>query len=118
MLFLSDSAHKDDWSRYLEGTGLAVPKPHRQTSYMSFMVYLQAALNGQGIAIGWQGLSEDLLKTGRLRLACGHRVQTDRGYHCCILERGRDKPGAHAFMDWISGLPTPETEWKSRVSRC
>ena len=106
LLFLSDSAHHDDWSRYLTGTGLAVSPPRRQTSYMSFMVYLQAALNGQGIAIGWQRLLDDLLSAGRLRLACEHKMPTDRGYHCCLLERGRDKAAAQAFMAWITAPPS------------
>ena len=33
------------------------------------------------------------------------RAAVDKdGYHCCLLERGRGKAAAEAFMAWVTGL--------------
>ena len=104
LLYLSDANHSGDWDRYLSGTGLQAPPPPRSKRFTSFMVYLQAALNGDGVALAWSHLTDDLLAAGRLRLACERKVVSNRGYYCCILERAQDKSAAHAFME-LAGSP-------------
>ena len=45
---------------YLSSLGQSVPLLKSAQRYTSFMVYLQAAINGEGIAIGWNYLLNDL----------------------------------------------------------
>ena len=51
---------------------------------------------------------DDHLATGRLHLASDAWVKAARGYHCCLLEPGRNKSTATGFLDWIKELAEGE----------
>lgn len=114
LLVLNNPMHRNDWDRYFSGTGVVPPPPQASARHNSFMVYLQAALNGNGIALGWSGLLADMLSSARLRIACQRRVLSERGYFCCIMQSGVHKKAAHDFSDWVadpscSDQPHPTT---------
>ena len=106
LLHLTSDEHADDWALFLEGTGVSAPPPNRLDRFYSFMVYLHAVQNGNGIALGWSQITDSLIESGRLRLASDRRIKTDRGYHCCILEQSQDKAEAKAFLEWVAGIST------------
>jgi DNA-binding transcriptional LysR family regulator len=110
LLHLSSPEHAKDWETYLAGSGSSPPLSNRLDRFISFMVYLHAIQLGNGIGLGWSHITDDLIATGRLRLASERKVKTARGYHCCILDHARDKPEAHAFMDWVTGLCEEKSE--------
>lgn len=110
LLHLIPSEHADDWETYLAGSGHRPRAPNRLDRFVSFMVYLHAIQLGNGIGLGWSHITDDLIATGRLRLASERKVKTTRGYHCCILDHAQDKPEAHAFMDWVTGLCSKMSE--------
>lgn len=101
LLHLSDRAHAQDWTRFFDGMGLTVPDPARADRFTSFMVYLQAALNGEGIALGWDHLLTDLVNGGRLTIVSDRRVTSARGYQCRLTASGAAKPAARVFRDWL-----------------
>ncbi len=101
LLYLSSAEHAGDWQRFFEGSGVHPPTPAPLDRIYSFMVYLRAIQNGIGIGLGWTHLIEDNLEMGSLVLACSHRVVSQRGYHCSIMPRARERPGARTFLDWI-----------------
>ncbi|MEM1198809.1 MAG: LysR substrate-binding domain-containing protein [Pseudomonadota bacterium] len=104
LLHLTHGIHGEDWDRFMAGTGVVLPPATSPEKFMSFTVYLQAALNGEGIAIGWEHLLEDHLATSHLVRASERRVSTTRGYYCCHTARGQNTPQAKIFADWICGL--------------
>ncbi|MEM8687305.1 MAG: LysR substrate-binding domain-containing protein [Pseudomonadota bacterium] len=104
LLHLTQGIHRQDWDRFIAGTGVVLPPATSSEKFMSFTVCLQAALNGEGIAIGWEHLLEDHLAAGHLVRASKRRVATARGYYCCHTARGRNAPRAKIFADWICGL--------------
>ena len=68
------------------------------------MVYLQTALNGDGIILGWETLLENLLDQGQLiRLATRH-VETNRGYFACLTDRADKNSSAQTFWKWVLSL--------------
>ena len=101
LLYLRDGDHESDWHRLFHGHHVKLPVPEAESFYNSYIVYLQAALNGDGIALGWQFLMSDLIEAGRLRVASDIFVTTNRGYHCCFFERARNKPQANLFVEWL-----------------
>ena len=101
LLYLRDDDHKDDWPVLFLDTGVALDPPAEDAFYNSYIVYLQAALNAEGIALGWQFLMSDLLSVGRLRIVSDLAITTGRGYHCCILDRARQNPHAGIFVQWL-----------------
>ena len=92
-----------DWAAFFAGTGAEPVAPKPDQVFTSFLICLQAAMNGDGICIGWQDLMDDHIRAGRLTLACDRIVPTDRSYHACVSERARHNPAAAAFLDWIGG---------------
>lgn len=63
---------------------------------------VQAAVNGEGVALGWSVLLADLLADGKLVPLGPARVMPVERHHVLTLA-GRDPaPGAVAFLDWIA----------------
>lgn len=69
---------------------------------------VQAALNGEGVALGWARLLADHLREGRLvRIGAGEVSPPE--WHHLIVPLGRGAaPATQAFLDWISGRFVPE----------
>ncbi len=104
LLALATAQHRDDWQKYLLSAGAdAAPLTFAQ-QYLSFIVYLQAILDGRGLGIGWRYLLDEHLAAGRLRIAHEHVAPGERAYHCYLTERARDNPAATAFYDWAEAL--------------
>lgn len=102
LLFLRDRMHGGDWALLLEDKGLAAPAPQADAEFNSYIVYLQAILNGEGIGLGWSHLMDDLLAAGRLQRVGTLERTTQRGY-VCVLPAGRTpRPEALAFVDWVT----------------
>lgn len=110
LLHLTQGIHADDWDRFMAGSDAAVPPPGPADKFMSFTVYLQAALNGEGIAIGWEHLLHDHLAAGHLVRASKRRMTSARGYFCCHTARGRNTLQAKLFADWICALAVPSDQ--------
>lgn len=114
LLHLVHGIHTRDWDRYASGTGLQVSPPGSAERFTSFMVYLQAALNGEGVMLGWEHLLQDHISGGRLIRASEHVVQTDRGYFACLSARAAQNTPAQTFLNWISRTPSDDKRSGSR----
>ena len=55
-----------DWPDWCAALGRPAPRPGRIRSYDSFPLVLQAAVAGQGIALGWRRTVEGLITEGKL----------------------------------------------------
>ncbi|WP_171105536.1 MULTISPECIES: LysR substrate-binding domain-containing protein [unclassified Ruegeria] len=101
LLHLNSADHRGDWNRFFAGTGLVISQPPPHDTYVSYMVYLRAILNGLGVGIGWYPLMREYLTNGSLVRACDHERETSRGYFCSVTPSGAGKAGAAQFLDWI-----------------
>lgn len=104
LLHLSTGVHARDWDIYFKGTNVAPPAPRSEQKFTSFMVYLQAALNGDGVILGWETLLQSLLAQGQLTRLTNRTVQTQRGYFACMTEHAEGNPSAFTFWNWVSSL--------------
>jgi LysR family glycine cleavage system transcriptional activator len=104
LLHYAEAAHRDDWQRLLATVDLSPPPPQRGMTFNSYVVYLQASLNGAGVAIGWEHLLDDYLDNGSLCRASGLELETTRGYFCCLTVNGSDNSAARQFRDWVCSL--------------
>ena len=102
LLHYDEPMHRDDWQRLFASQGLALTDGIRSQSFNSFVVYLQAAINGDGIAIGWERLLDDLIDDGKLRRVSSLTLETGQGYYCYLQQRAAENPDATRFMDWIA----------------
>lgn len=104
LLHLSTGVHTRDWDTYFNGTNISSPAPTSEQKFTSFMVYLQAALNGDGIILGWETLLQNLLDQGQLIRLTTRHVETDRGYFACLTDRAEKNSSAQAFWKWVSSI--------------
>ncbi|MEM7193316.1 MAG: LysR substrate-binding domain-containing protein [Pseudomonadota bacterium] len=104
LLFYAEPVHRKDWQSLLGSVNIDAPAAVPGATFNSYIVYLQAALSGIGIAIGWEYLLQDHLDDGNLCRASSLRLESDRGYFCCITENGADNPASYSFRDWICSL--------------
>ena len=107
LLHLTSAMHHDDWQTYLSETGSTVPHPRSDQRYTSFMVYLQAALNGEGIILGWEHLLQTHFDLGQLTRVSTKCLKTERGYYACLTERAERNDAAKTLINWFSTLHKP-----------
>lgn len=105
-----DPAAWFDWRRYLAAIGqqAALAGDPGRLRFNTYSLVIDAALAGEGVALGWGGLVDPLLAQGRLVRFGPGRVAPGRGY--CMVERGPPAPAAQGLRDWLvaeSAAPAP-----------
>ena len=101
LLYLTMGLHGDDWHTFFAGTGLSPAPPASEQKFTSFMVYLQAALNGEGVILGWETLLQDHFELGQLAPVTDRRIRTQRGYFACLMQRAGDNASATRLLEWL-----------------
>lgn len=89
------------WSDWLAAMGLEQLRPRAVLVFNHYDQLIQAAVAGQGIAIGRTRLLVELLADGRLaRVGSGTREIADRGFWL-VLAPGAARPEVARFADWL-----------------
>jgi len=81
---------------------------------------LQAACEGQGIALGWSLLTDDLLARGVLLRPVNAFLRTPGAYYLVVAEK-QARPEIRAFQEWLlRQFPLAETgaERRHRQDAC
>lgn len=63
-----------EWSEWFDAVGSPMPKPSKLVHFDSYPLALQAAIAGQGVALGWRRTTETLIKEGKLVRPCCEAV--------------------------------------------
>jgi DNA-binding transcriptional LysR family regulator len=97
-----------DWPLWFAEQGIKGYSSNRNLKINSHPLLMQAACEGQGIALGWALLCDDLLRKGKLVQPLSATVRTPRAFYFVSSER-RDGDEARAFRDWVLAQfpPTP-----------
>jgi DNA-binding transcriptional LysR family regulator len=99
MLHLTDP--QLDWDLFWGSVARRCNPPATWLEFTDYAVVLQAAMNGEGIALGWITVVARALGEGRLVAASDRRVRTGREFH---LLAPRTKPVREvvvAIRDWM-----------------
>lgn len=98
-----------DWPRWFAALGVR-GKPHkRMVKFNSHPLLMQAAVEGQGMAIGWSLLTDDLIKCRALIRPLNISLPTGKGYYFVASDRSA-KPEIDAFHAWLQGYFQPKTK--------
>lgn len=95
-----------DWPDWFAAAGLPVPAPLRTTGFDSYPLVLQAAVAGQGVALGWGRTVAGLIAEGRLSPVGSLRVA--RPAEISVF-RGRGR-APHADVDRLVAWLRTELE--------
>jgi LysR family transcriptional regulator, glycine cleavage system transcriptional activator len=90
-----------DWGTWLSALGLGGLNPVRALQFSQYEQMIQAAINGQGVALGRQPLVNDLLQSGALAAPFKNTVVGSRAYFLVESAAAIGKPHVHEFVGWL-----------------
>lgn len=95
------SAEWQTWEGWFHALGITSGSDHNYISFNNYDMVVQAAVDGQGVALGWSGLVDDAIKRGSLVSATGDIVASNAGY---IMSRdyAAASNGPELVFDWIA----------------
>ena len=69
------------WRLWLGGNDIDEPLANRNLQINSYPMVIDAACAGEGVALGWRGLVDDLITSGKLIRPVQQSLQTEFGYY-------------------------------------
>jgi len=91
------------WHTWFAAHDLAAPEESEGMMFNSYSLVVQAALMGQGVALGWTPLIDELVASGQLVRLLDTPVTTARGYYL-VCPPARPAPAAvPLFRRWLFG---------------
>lgn len=95
------SHHWFDWTGLFRALQIPSAPAPGQLRFDNYTLLIQAAIAGQGVAIGWRHLVDALLDQG---LLCRPVIETARspmGYHVVLPQRKRRSAMIERFVEWL-----------------
>jgi len=90
-----------DWPQWFASCGVAYQRQGRGLSINDYVLVIQAVLEGEGVALGWQHLTERYTATGLLVPVGGQALETGQAFYV-VWPRSRDLPAPAARVrDWL-----------------
>lgn len=96
-----DRAAWVEWDLWLRASGLPEFKPAGALHFGSYDQVIQAAVAGQGIALGRLPLVQRLLQERQLVAPFGKAVASSRAYYLLRSPRSANKAEVGEFADWL-----------------
>jgi LysR family glycine cleavage system transcriptional activator len=91
----------EPWKPWFEAAGLDLREPDRGPLYSDSSHMVQAAIEGQGVAIARSSLLGDDLKNGVLVKLFDIELENPRKYFLVYPPRMKDSPKLAVFRDWL-----------------
>lgn len=103
-LLVHDDDHPDwiGWPGWFARCGVTGGTPRRAIRINSYPMLLQAAVAGQGIALGWRHLVDDLIAAGSLEPVPIPALQTEGGFYLRSLQTFPTDSPAARLRDWLA----------------
>lgn len=107
-LHLAGGAHAwEDWKTWFELAQAQITMPNGGLWFNNYDNLLKAALNSQGVALGWTRLVEDYISDGSLVSPVDLRFHTGNGYYLVEASKSNNSAARHAFQEWIFSFASP-----------
>ncbi len=90
-----------NWSAWLAANGAPDMKPAGSIRFSLYDQLIQAALAGEGVALGRLPLIAGLLTRGALVAPFGKRYDSPRGYYAIAAPHAAARPDVVAFLGWL-----------------
>ncbi|MDX1724510.1 MAG: LysR family transcriptional regulator [Pseudomonas sp.] len=99
-----------DWNGLFRAFSIAETPSPGMLRFDNYTLLIQAAIAGQGVAIGWRHLVDELLAQELLCRVCAGEVRSDFGYYVVLPERKRRQRLTQYFVDWLRAELAREDE--------
>jgi len=90
-----------DWAGVFRALNIAQAPAPGQLRFDNYTLLIQAAIGGQGVAIGWRHLVDDLLEQGLLCRPVESAAISAYGYYIVLPQRKRRVQIVQRFVDWL-----------------
>jgi LysR family glycine cleavage system transcriptional activator len=90
-----------NWSAWLAAIGIHELTPAGSLRFNHFDQVIQAAVDGQGVALGRVPLIDNLLRQRKLVAPFRNRYLTTRAYYIVRADHAAARLEAQAFVDWL-----------------
>lgn len=90
-----------DWKEWFTLQGAKEENQGKAIVFNAYSLLIQATLQGQGIALGWFPLVNDLLERGELLCTQVKRISTNRGYYLVRPHNALYSDAHDTIRDWI-----------------
>ncbi len=116
---VSGTADSPDWRVWFRAAGLKNGgiDPERGPGYSHMAMVLEAAIAGEGVALGRLSLACDDLRAGRLVCPFGPRLRTRYAYWIVSSHALAERPKVKAFREWLLAEAGAETTPHSLLER-
>ncbi len=91
----------DDWDDWLKAAGVDGVKPLRRLQLGDFPMAVAAAIDAQGIVLGYSGYVEKEIASGMLVRPFDLAIPVKRSYYLVYAEERLRDPRVRAFRDWV-----------------
>ena len=113
LLHIDDRFPWLNWTVWLTANGIRDLIPAGSMRFNHFHEVMQAAVDGQGVALGRVPLIDSLLKQRKLVAPFRDRYATTRAYFVVPARRAAQRPEAQAFIDWLKAEAAAATATES-----
>ncbi len=90
-----------DWKQWLKSFGVTESLKPRRHQFTHYPMVIQAALCGEGIALGWSYVTDDLIKRGQLVRPINLTLRTRDGYFLARPRHAQANMHVDLLSDWI-----------------
>jgi putative choline sulfate-utilization transcription factor len=90
-----------DWKGLFRAMNIAEAPSSGLLRFDNYTLLIQAAIAGQGVAIGWRHLVDNLLAQNLLCRVCAQEARSELGYYVVLPERKRRQRLTQRFVDWL-----------------
>ena len=90
-----------DWRAWLSANGEPELKPAGSLRFTLYDQVIQAAVGGQGVALGRLPMIATLLRDGRLVAPFPKKFDSARGYYVLVAPHARERADVRAFVEWL-----------------
>ncbi len=102
------------WSDWFAAAGIDSPWPEAGLRLNDYALVIHAALEGQGVALGWRHLTQGLVEQGHLVRPVSNAVRTGAGFYVVAPRAAPADADAAAVRDWLIAEARAMTE-RARV---
>lgn len=105
-----------DWRSWLASNGQPGLKPAGTLRFSLYDQVVQAAVGGQGVALGRLPMIGQHLRDGRLVAPFARKYDSARGYFALVAPRAAEREDAVAFVRWLAEEAAREARTAKRRS--